>query len=116
LTVTAPYASPNRSLRLKKSDAISCEGDVCGFNLGFFAMRTAAGAELSTYALLSGASFGSVGNTVFFAPGETYKGVVHLVKLKMGENRIVVELDPYKKTEEADEANNSFEVTIFVEI
>ena len=115
VNTAAPYASPNRPLRLRKSDAVSCEGDVCGFNLGFYAQRNAAGAALSTYGLLTGASFGSVGNTVFFAAGETSKGVIHLVKLKAGENKVVVEIDPYKKTAEADEANNSFTVTIFVE-
>jgi hypothetical protein len=109
------YATPSRALTLKKSEAISCDGDKCTFNLGFFALRGDRGAELSTYALLRGATFGIVGNTVFFASGEMSRGVVHAVKLKAGENKVVVEIDPYKKTAESDEANNSFEVTIVVE-
>jgi hypothetical protein len=115
VNTAARYASPNRPLRLNKSDAVSCEGDVCGFNLGFFAQRNAATGDLSTYALLAGPTFGSVGNTVFFATGEMSKGVVHLVRLKLGENKITVELDPQKRLAESDESNNSFEVTIFVE-
>lgn len=41
--------------------------------------------------------------------------MIHAVRLKAGENRLVVEIDPEKKTAEADEANNSFEVTVLVE-
>lgn len=109
------YAAPGRALTLKKSEAVSCTGDACTFNLGFFAQRGDAGAELSTYALLRGETFGITGNTVRFAAGETSRGVVHAVKLKTGGNRVVVEIDPEKRAAESDEMNNSFEVMIVVE-
>lgn len=109
------YASPDRPLTLKRAEAVSCDGDVCVFNLGFFVQRSAADRALATYALLSGSTFGSVGNTVSFAAGERSKGVVHAVKLKPGENRIKVEVDPYREARDPNPANNGFEVTVVVE-
>jgi subtilase family serine protease len=41
--------------------------------------------------------------------------VVFASKLKVGENHLTVEVDPYKKTAETNENNNRFEVTIIVE-
>lgn len=115
VNTAARYASPDRPLTLKRAEAVSCDGDTCVFNLGFFAQRSAAGDALATYALLSGPTFGSVGNTVSFAAGERSKGVVHSVKLKTGENRIKVEVDPYREARDPNPANNGFEVTVIVE-
>lgn len=109
------YAAADGTMRLKKSRALQCAGDVCEFNLGFFAQRADGAGALETYAALSGATIGVVGNTIQFADGEKSKDAVFKVKLKIGENKIAVEIDPYKKTAEADENNNRFEATIVVE-
>lgn len=48
-----------------------------------------------------------VGNTVYFASREKIKQGIHTVKLKMGMNKVTFTIDPYKKTNETDEDNNS---------
>jgi hypothetical protein len=115
LNTAARYATPGRPLTLKKSEAVRCDGEVCTFNLGFIAQRAAAGGEVRTYALLRGDTFGVVGNTVVFAAGEGSKPVVHAVRLKAGENRVTVEIDPERQAGDPNPSNNSFEVTIVVE-
>jgi hypothetical protein len=111
----AQYVTAGKTLTLKKSAAVSCEGDTCSFNLGFIVFRNGDHGELSTYAFIKGKTLGIVGNTVTFANGSKVKDLVLLSKLTVGENKLTVEVDPYKKTAETNENNNRFEVTIIVE-
>ena len=111
----AKYVTAGKTLTLKKSEAVSCEGDSCTFNLAFFVFRNGDQGELSTYAFISGKTLGIVGNTVTFANGSKVADVVFPSKLTVGENKLNVEVDPYKKTPETNEDNNSFAVTIIVE-
>ncbi len=115
VNTTAKYVSAGKSITLKKSEALNCDGNVCTFNLGFFVFRNTGEDTISTYALIRGNTIGIVGNTVSFANGSKTKDVVFPCKLKIGENKLIVEVDPYKKTAETNEGNNSFEVTIIVE-
>jgi len=103
------YVARDGTMELKRSQASSCDETGCVFNLGFIAFRTEfVRAPLSTYGLFSVENGGVVGNTVYFAIGETTKKGVHAVKLKMGVNKVTFTIDPYKKTNETDENNNSF--------
>jgi hypothetical protein len=111
----AKYVTAGKHMTLKKSEAVSCEGDTCTFNLAFFVFRNGDQGELSTYACIQGKTLGFVGNTVTFSNGSKVAGVVFASKLKVGENHLTVEVDPYKKTAETHENNNRFEVTIIVE-
>jgi hypothetical protein len=115
VNTAAKYVTPGKPITLKKSEAVGCEGDTCTFNLGFIVFRDRAEGDVSTYALIRGNTIGSVGNTVSFQNGSSSKAMVFACKLKIGENRLIVEVDPYKKLAETNEQNNSFEVTIIVE-
>jgi hypothetical protein len=111
----SPYVTAGKTLTLKKSEAVSCAGDTCTFNLAFIVFRNGDQGMLSTYAFIKGKTLGIVGNTITFADGSKVKDAVFPSKLKIGENKLTVEVDPYKKTAETNEGNNSFEVTIIVE-
>jgi hypothetical protein len=111
----AKYVGAGKTITLKKSEALSCEGDRCTFNLAFFVFRNGATGELSTYALISGETLGSVGNSLTFPSGATTKDMVLPGKLIVGVNKLTVTVDPYKKLAETNENNNQFEVTIIVE-
>lgn len=103
------YVAKDSTMELKKSQASSCDDSGCVFNIGFIAFRTGfVRAPLSTYGLFTVENGGMVGNTVYFAVGETSKNGIHAVKLKMGVNKVTFTIDPYKKTTETDENNNSF--------
>lgn len=111
----ARYVTAGKSITLKKGEAAGCAGDTCTVNLGLFAFRNTAEGSFSTYALIRGETLGIVGNTVTFQPGSKVKDLVLPAKLKVGENKLIIEVDPYKKTAETNEDNNLFEVTIVVE-
>lgn len=115
VNTAAKYVTPGKSLTLKKSEAVGCEGDSSSFNLAFFVFRNSDQVELSTYAAIKGKTVGFIGNTVTFAKGSTVQDMVLLTKLKVGENKLTVEVDPDKKLLETNEGNNSFSVTIIVE-
>jgi hypothetical protein len=73
-----------------------------------------AGGALSTYGLIEVAGGGTCGNTVHFADkAETRQGVFP-VKLADGVHKLMFRIDPYAKTQESDEQNNSFIVTVVV--
>ncbi len=110
----ARYVAAGKTITLKKSEAVSCEGDRCTFNLGFFVFRNGAQGELSTYAIIDG-EIAIVGNSLSFQQGATTQSLVLPCKLKVGVNKLTVTVDPYKKTAETNENNNQFEVTIIVE-
>jgi hypothetical protein len=111
----AKYVTAGKTLTVKKSEALNCEGDTCTFNLAFFIFRNGDHGDLSTYALIQGKTLGIAGNTVSFQNGSKVSQAVFASKLKVGENKLTVAVDPYKKTLETNEQNNTFEVTIIVE-
>lgn len=115
VNTTARYVTAGKTITVKKSEALSCDGNTCTFNLAFFVFRNNGDGEVATYALIRGNTIGIVGNTVSFQNGSRTRDVVFPCKLKVGENKLTVEVDPYKKTAESNENNNSFEVTIIVE-
>ena len=105
------YVASNGTMELQKSQATSCEGNICVFNIGFIAFRSGnTKGELSTYALMQVEKGGMVGNTVYFADGENDKQGIYPLKLKMGMNKVTFTIDPYKKTQESNENNNTFSV------
>jgi hypothetical protein len=77
------------------------------------AFRRPAVGALSTYGLIQAAGF--FGNTIYFGNAEGTKQGAFPVRLAVGTNKVTFQIDPYKKTTESDEANNSFSVTIVVE-
>jgi hypothetical protein len=109
------YVGANSSIRVKKSDAVSCQGDKCTFNLGILAFRSDGRGTLSTYGQFAGKNIGIVGNTIAFTEGEKIKQQVLPVKLTVGRNELSFTIDPNKKTAESDENNNEIAVTIVVE-
>ncbi len=103
------YVAKDGTMELKKSQATSCDDSGCTFNIGFIATRSGyTRGELSTYGLFEVESVGLAGNTVFFPFSEKIKQGIHPVKLKMGMNKVTFTIDPYEKTDETDENNNSF--------
>lgn len=111
------YVNKDGTMELMKSQATSCDDNYCDFNIGFiaFAERAGGNGELSTYALFTvGDNESLAGNTVYFADKEQIKEGIHSVKLKMGMNKVTFTIDPYKKTAESNEDNNSFSVNFNV--
>lgn len=103
------YVAAGATMELKKSEATSCDNDGCTFNIGFIATRSGyTRGELSTYGLFTVEGGGLVGNTIFFGYPDKFKQGVHALKLKFGLNKVTFEIDPYQKTAETDETNNSF--------
>ena len=115
VNTASKYATPDKPMTLKKSEALSCAGDFCTFNLGFFVQRSSAEGALTSFAQVGGPGLDSVGNSFSFAAGSRSRDFVVPVKLKAGQNRLRVDVDPSDKTPETNEANNSFTVTINVE-
>jgi ABC-type amino acid transport substrate-binding protein len=109
------YVATGGAIRVKKSDALSCQGDKCTFNLGIIAFRSTATATLKTYGQFTGKTLGIVGNTIIFNEGEKTKQQVLPVNLVVGNNIVTFTIDPNKQTAETDENNNSFDVRIVVE-
>jgi hypothetical protein len=108
------YVAAKGTIRVKKSDALSCQGDKCTFNLGIIAFRSPATGTLKTYGQFTGKTLGIVGNTIIFNEGEQTKQQVLPVTLVVGNNIVAFTIDPNKQTAETDENNNSFEVRITV--
>jgi hypothetical protein len=109
------YVAAGATMELKKSEATSCEGNTCTFNIGFIAFRNGqTSGELSTFGLLQIEKGGFVGNTVYFAAEEKTKQGILPLKLKTGMNRVTFTIDPYEKTPESNEDNNSFSVNFRV--
>jgi hypothetical protein len=115
VNTAAQYATPDKPITLKKSEAIDCQGDFCTFNLGFIVIRNSSEGNASTYALIRRGTTDVAGNTVSFPAGAKTSDLVLPCKLRLGENILTIEVDPYKKTAETNENNNSFVVKIIVE-
>ncbi len=109
------YVVKGGTMQLKATDGANCAGGFCEFNIGFIAFRTGNGnSVLSSYGLLQVDSGGLVGNTVYFGSNETVRQGVLPLKLKPGMNKVTFTIDPYKKTSETNERNNSITVSFIV--
>jgi hypothetical protein len=114
------YVGSGKVLSLTQNVATKCEPDGgCFFNFGVVVWRTLNGkettdGELSTYGYFSLPDFSGTGNTLIFHDGEGIVQFIEPVKLKLGDNKVTFTLDPYKKTPEANEANNAVTVTVRV--
>lgn len=114
-TAKDKYVVKDGTMEISKSNGTNCDADGCAYNIGFIAVRSGnTSGALSTYGLFQVENGSLAGNTVFFAAGEQTKAGVLPVKLKMGMNKVTFTIDPYKKTAEADEENNSFTVNFKV--
>jgi hypothetical protein len=109
------YVTKGGTMELRASEALSCGGGQCEFNIGFIGFRSGntAGA-ITSYGLLQVENGSNAGDNIHFAAGETNKQRVIPLKLRMGLNRVTFTIDPYKKTEETNEANNSITVSFNV--
>ena len=109
------YVAKGATFNLSAETAKSCDKNTCEFNIGFIGFRSGdIASTLSSYGLISVAGAGLVGNTIYFASSETTKQGVLPVKLKHGVNRVTFTIDPYKKTRETNESNNTFSATVIV--
>ena len=109
------YVAKGGTMQIKTSEASKCAGSNCDFNIGFIGFRTGnTSTTLSSYALLQVENGGLVGNTIYFAAAETTKEGVLPLTLSRGINKVTFTIDPYKKTAETNERNNSFSVTFNV--
>ena len=112
---TDVYAAKDATFNLSADLAKNCDNNTCEFNVGFIGFRSGNTAgELSSYGLISVEGSGLAGNTVYFAASEKTKQVVVPVKLKRGMNKLTFTIDPYKKTRETNENNNTFSVNVVV--
>jgi hypothetical protein len=110
-----PYAAKGQPMTLTVKQATSCDQQACEFNVGYIGFRTGnTNGVLSTYGLLQVDGGGMVGNTLFFADNEGIKQAILPLKLKVGFNKVTLTVDPYKKTAESNENNNSLFVYIRV--
>lgn len=114
INTAASYASNAAPLTLKQSQGTNCKGNRCTYRLGFFISRNSGKVPLSVFAQLSGASFGSVGNSYKFNVGQTTREVIFPVSLAVGSHDIKVSVDPYNKVSESNDGNNSFTVKVIV--
>jgi hypothetical protein len=114
-TKTDRYVTKGGTMQLKVSEAKSCNAGVCEFNIGFIGFRSGnmTGA-VSSYGLFQLDGGDLVGNTVYFADKQATRQGVLPLKLKMGMNKVTFTIDPYKKTSETDEGNNSITVNFNV--
>ncbi|MBA2736238.1 MAG: hypothetical protein H0U50_05540 [Pyrinomonadaceae bacterium] len=110
------YVVKDGTMELKMSQGTGCDGTYCEFNIGFISWAERAGknGEVSTYGLFTVDNGSMVGNTIYFADKELIKKGIHAVKLKLGMNKVTFTIDPYEKTAETDENNNSFSVNFKV--
>ncbi len=110
------YVVKDGTMGLTTSQATSCDGTYCEFNIGFisWAERADGIGKVSTYALFIVDNGSMVGNELYFADKEVIKKGIHAVKLKIGMNKVTFTIDPYEKTAETDENNNSFSVNFNV--
>jgi len=102
------YVAKGATVNLSSELAKSCDKTGCEFNIGYLGFRTGdTSSALSSYGLISIEGGGMVGNTIFFSAAETTKQAVLPLKLRVGMNRLTFTIDPYKKTRETNENNNS---------
>lgn len=107
------YVAENGVMNLKKGEAFKTEGAHFYFYFGFIAFRDPIGPQFQTYVQYQ-SKLQSIGNTTTFLNNEKTRQGVFPLKLQSGRNVIKVVIDPFQKTAETDENNNSFTVTIVV--
>ena len=108
------YVANGATLNLSAELRVSCEQNVCVFNVGIIATRTGTGA-LSTEVVVQVAKSGEkFTQAISFAANETSKQVVLPIKLNLGKNQFTVTIDPGNTTAESNETNNSFSATVMV--
>jgi hypothetical protein len=107
------YVAENGVMNLKKSEAFKTEGEYFYFYLGFIAFREPSGPQFQTHVQYQ-SKLQSIGNTTTFLNNEKTRQGVFPLKLQTGRNVIKIVIDPFQKTAETDENNNSFTVTIVV--
>ena len=108
------YVAAGGTIKVKKSDAISCAGNKCTYGLGTIAFRNGTTTAMKTYGQFSGKA-STAGNTILFQDNETTKQHVLPVELAVGANVVTFTIDPENKIAETNENNNNFSVTIIVE-
>ncbi len=109
------YVAKGSTLKVSADLAKSCDKNTCEFNVGFIGFRSGnTSAALMTYGLITVDGGGLFGNEMYFAPSATTKQTIVPVKLKMGQNKLTFAIDPYKKTAETNERNNTFSVNVIV--
>ena len=110
------YATETKGMSLKKSEATSCQGDQCTFNLGFIVVRKPANGVLKPFVgLKTNVTGDHLGNSVNFSDKESIRQGVLPLKLAIGKNQVTVQLDPANKIPQTDESNNTFSVWSTVE-
>ncbi len=109
------YVTAGGTIKVKRSDAVSCSDNKCTYGLGVIAFRTGSQNAIQTYGQFTGKTLGIVGNTVSFQVNETTKQHILPVDLAVGTNAVTFIIDPQHKIAETNENNNSFTVTIIVE-
>lgn len=96
------------TMELAKSEAVSCDGDLCKFNIGIVLLRKGdESVPIQTYVRLALEDGSSVGNVILFDPNQVMQKQTYPVRLKVGMNKVILSIDPDKKTTETDESNNS---------
>ena len=109
------YVAKESTINVNSDLAKSCDKTGCEFNVGIIGTRSGSlASQLSTYGLFSIEGSGLVGNTILFGASQATRTHVLPVKLKFGQNRLTFTIDPYKKTRESNEANNTFSVNVVV--
>ena len=106
------YMVPGTALHLSAELRTTCDHNVCEFNVGIIAARSGAGA-ISTQIRIQ-TDDATYSKDVVFGAAETSKQVILPIKLKLGNNKLTVTIDPQKATTETDETNNSFSGIVMV--
>lgn len=108
----APYGTPDKPLVLSRKDAVSCTFAGCKFNFGFLLTRSTDTEHLNTYAMLTGASPGTLGNSAVFKKGSKVASLIISGTIKDGDNMLTVTLKPNDPKKEYNDENNSFTVKV----
>ena len=111
------YVAKGATIHVGADLAKSCDVGTCVFNIGFIGFRSGNTASaLMTYGLIKHDGGGLFGNELYFAPSATTRQGVYPVKLNAGQNKLTFTIDPYKKAAETNERNNTFSVTVVVNV
>ena len=109
-------ATVGSTLSVPSELAESCDGGFCKFRVGVMILRSGNIASIpSGFAIVSADGRVPIGNSFSFGPTQAAREFFLPVKLRYGVNRITFVIDPHKKTQETDESNNTFSVTVTVE-
>lgn len=110
----APYGTPDKPLVLSRKDAVLCNNTGCKFNFGFLLTRSTDTEHLNTYAMLSGAYPGILGNSAVFKKGSKVANLLIGATIKDGDNMLTIKLKPADPSKEINDENNSFTVKVIL--